>query len=132
MPVRRQVEYSTRLEGKRQRERATPYSCAASFSTATMAARFSSTRLLRRSRAALVLCVDEVSCLREGKGRERDALDATCLHLVGKDLGAGLLGLGLVDVVHENSAVAEDATLALEVELVVAVRPSNHCGVGWR
>lgn len=45
------------------------------------------------------------------------------LHLVGEVLGAGLLGLGLVNVLHQDSLVLEDITLRLEVQLVVA---------GWR
>ena len=35
------------------------------------------------------------------------------LHLVGEDLGAGLLGLGLVDVLHQDTLVLEDVTLGL-------------------
>lgn len=45
----------------------------------------------------------------------------TGLHLVSEVLGAGLLSLGLVDVLHQDTLVLEDVTLALEVELVVAV-----------
>ena len=47
-------------------------------------------------------------------------LDAAGLHLVGKHLGTGLLGLGLVDVLHEDTLVLEDVTLRLLVEGVVA------------
>ena len=47
-------------------------------------------------------------------------LDTAGLHLVGEDLGAGLLGLGLVDVLHQDTLVLEDVTLGLLVELVVA------------
>ena len=47
-------------------------------------------------------------------------LGAAGLHLVGEDLGAGLLGLGLVDVLHEDTLVLEDVTLRLLVERVVA------------
>ena len=46
-------------------------------------------------------------------------LDTTSLHLVGEDLGTGLLGLGLVDVLHEDTLVLEDVTLRLLVERVV-------------
>ena len=46
---------------------------------------------------------------------------AAGLHLVGKVLRSGSLGLGLVDVLHENTLVLEDVTLGLEVELVVEV-----------
>ncbi|QRW23927.1 hypothetical protein RhiXN_10251 [Rhizoctonia solani] len=35
------------------------------------------------------------------------------LHLVGEDLGAGLLGLGLVDKLHQDTLVLEDVTLGL-------------------
>lgn len=41
------------------------------------------------------------------------------LHLVGKVLGPELLGLGLVDVLHEDTLVLEHVTLRLQVELVV-------------
>lgn len=43
------------------------------------------------------------------------------LHLVGNVLGAGLLGLGLVNELHEDALVLEDVTLGLHVELVVEV-----------
>ena len=46
-------------------------------------------------------------------------LDTAGLHLVREDLGAGLLGLGLVDVLHENTLVLEDVTLRLLVQRVV-------------
>lgn len=46
-------------------------------------------------------------------------LDTARLHLVGKDLGAGLLRLRLVDVLHEYTLVLEDVTLGLLVQLVV-------------
>jgi hypothetical protein len=48
-------------------------------------------------------------------------LDATCLHLVGEDFGAGLLGLGFVDVLHEDTLVLENVALGLLVERVVSV-----------
>jgi hypothetical protein len=48
-------------------------------------------------------------------------LDTPGLHLLSEVLGSGLLGLGLVDVLHENSLVLEGVTLGLEVEGVVAV-----------
>ena len=38
-----------------------------------------------------------------------------------KKLGAGVLGLLLVDKLHQNALVLEDVTLALEVEVVVHV-----------
>ena len=47
-------------------------------------------------------------------------LGATELLLVGEDLGTGLLCLGLVDVLHEDTLVLEDVTLGLHVEQVVA------------
>ena len=43
------------------------------------------------------------------------------LHLVGEDLGAALLGLGLVDVLHQDTLVLEDVTLRLLVEDMVPV-----------
>ena len=46
-------------------------------------------------------------------------LDTASLHLVSEDLGTGLLGLGLVDVLHEDTLVLEDITLGLLVERVV-------------
>ena len=46
-------------------------------------------------------------------------LDTASLHLVREDLGAGLLGLSLVDVLHEDTLVLEDVTLRLLVERVV-------------
>lgn len=45
--------------------------------------------------------------------------DTTSLHLVGEDLGTGLLSLGLVDVLHKDTLVLEDVTLRLLVEQVV-------------
>ena len=47
-------------------------------------------------------------------------LDTTSLHLVCKDLCPVLLGLGLVDVLHEDTLVLEDVTLGFLVERVVA------------
>jgi hypothetical protein len=41
--------------------------------------------------------------------------------LVGEDLGTGLLSLGLVDVLHQDTLVLEDVTLRLLVEDVVAI-----------
>jgi hypothetical protein len=38
-------------------------------------------------------------------------LDTTGLHLVCEDFGAVLLGLGLVDVLHEYTLVLENVTL---------------------
>lgn len=48
-------------------------------------------------------------------------LRSSSLHLVGEDLGSGLLSLGLVDEFHENSLVLEDVSLSFHVELVVQV-----------
>jgi len=45
--------------------------------------------------------------------------DAAGFHLVGKDFGAALLGLGLVDVLHENTLVLENVTLRFLVKDVV-------------
>ena len=47
--------------------------------------------------------------------------DTASLHLVGEDLGTGLLSLGLVDVLHKDTLVLEDVTLRLLVEQVVQV-----------
>ena len=47
-------------------------------------------------------------------------LDTAGLHLVGEDLGTGLLCLCLVDVLHQDTLVLEDVTLRLCVERVVA------------
>ena len=47
-------------------------------------------------------------------------LDTAGLHLVGEDLGTGLLGLRLVDILHEDTLILEDVTLRLLVERVVA------------
>ena len=47
-------------------------------------------------------------------------LDTAGLHLVGEDLGTGLLRLCLVDVLHQDTLVLEDVTLRLCVERVVA------------
>ncbi len=47
-------------------------------------------------------------------------LDTPSLHLFSEVLGSGLLSLGLVDVLHEDSLVLEGVTLGLEVEGVVA------------
>ncbi len=52
-------------------------------------------------------------------------LDTAGLHLVGKDLGTGLLGLGLVDVLHEDTLVLEDITLGFLVKRVVPARMSE-------
>jgi len=41
--------------------------------------------------------------------------------LVGENLGAALLGLGLVDVLHQHALVLEDVTLRLLVEGVIPV-----------
>ena len=38
-------------------------------------------------------------------------LNAAGFHLVGEDLGAGLLGLGFMDVLHKHTFVLEDVTL---------------------
>ena len=47
-------------------------------------------------------------------------LHTASLHLVGKNLSTSLLGLGLVDVLHENTLVLEDVTLRFLVQGVVA------------
>lgn len=54
-------------------------------------------------------------------------LDATSLHLLLEVLGAQLLGLGLVDVLHEDTLVLESVTLGLEVEGVVAALSVDDC-----
>ena len=38
-------------------------------------------------------------------------LDTAGLHLVGENLGTSLLGLGLVDVFHQDTLVFEDVAL---------------------
>jgi len=48
-------------------------------------------------------------------------LGPASLHLVAEDLGAVLLSLGLVDVLHENALVLEDVTLRFLVQRVVQV-----------
>lgn len=48
-------------------------------------------------------------------------LDAASLHLVGEVLGTKLLGLGLMDVLHQNALVLEGVTLCLEVKGVVTI-----------
>jgi len=48
-------------------------------------------------------------------------LDTAGLHLIAEDLGARLLGLGLVDELHEDALVLEDVTLGLHVQGVVAM-----------
>lgn len=48
-------------------------------------------------------------------------LGAAGLHLVGEDLGPGLLGLCLVNVLHQDTLVLEDVTLRLLVKDVVPV-----------
>ena len=48
-------------------------------------------------------------------------LETTSLHLVGENLGSGLLGLSLVNVFHEHTLVLEDVTLGLLVEDMVEV-----------
>ena len=47
-------------------------------------------------------------------------LDTASLHLVGENLSTGLLGLSLVNVLHENTLVLEDVTLRFHVKGVVA------------
>ena len=61
---------------------------------------------------------------RRGKGREgKDdtnlVFGTTSLHLVGNYLGAGLLGLGLVNELHQHTFVLVDVTLGLLVERVI-------------
>jgi hypothetical protein len=48
-------------------------------------------------------------------------LDSSSLHLLLQVLGPELLGLGLVNVFHQNSLVLESVTLGLEVKSVVTV-----------
>ena len=48
-------------------------------------------------------------------------LDAARLHLVGKDLCAGLLRLCLMDILHQYTLVLEDITLGLLVERMITV-----------
>lgn len=50
-------------------------------------------------------------------------LDTASLHLVGEDFGSGLLSLGLVDVLHQNTLVLEDVTLGF---LIKGVIPNNR------
>lgn len=47
-------------------------------------------------------------------------LDTASLHLVTKNLSAGLLCLRFVNVLHENTLVLEDITLRLHVKRMVA------------
>ena len=47
-------------------------------------------------------------------------LDTAGLHLLGDVLGTKLLGLGFVDVLHEDTLVLEAVTLGLKVQGVVA------------
>ena len=66
--------------------------------------------------------------VRKGKGRERKddtnlVFDTTSLHLVGNYLGAVLLGLGLVNELHQDTFVLVDITLGLLVEGVI-----TRCG----
>ena len=56
-------------------------------------------------------------------------LDTAGLHLLSEVLGTELLGLGLVDVLHENTLVLEGVSLGLEVEGVVA---DGQLGEGGR
>ena len=59
-------------------------------------------------------------------------LDTAGLHLVREDLRASLLGLRLVDVLHEDALVLEDVTLRLLVERVVAVGPNESLAKQFR
>ena len=56
-----------------------------------------------------------------GSRRAYLVLDTAGLHLVGEDLGTGLLSFGLVDVLHKDTLVLEDVTLRFLVEDVVTV-----------
>lgn len=38
-------------------------------------------------------------------------LDTAGLHLVVEDLGSGLFGLGLVDILHQDTLILEDVSL---------------------
>ena len=87
----------------------------ASCSTARIACLFSATRAARRSRAAYMH--GEIEGTRSKEIFMTNlVLDTASLHLVREDLGAGLLGLSLVDVLHEDTLVLEDVTLRLLVE----------------
>jgi hypothetical protein len=48
-------------------------------------------------------------------------LDTPSFHLFSQVLGSGLLSLGLVDVLHQDSLVLEGVSLCLQVERVVQV-----------
>lgn len=50
---------------------------------------------------------------------------ATSLHLVGKNLCSRLLGLGLVDVFHQDTLVLENVSFRLHVERVVTAMRSR-------
>lgn len=60
--------------------------------------------------------MNEVSC-----NNTHPVFNTASLHLVGEDLGAALLGFGLVDVLHQDALVLEDVTLRLLVEDMVPV-----------
>src|SRR6266576_6172200 len=79
----------------------------ASCSTARISWRFSCRRAARRSRIALIEFSRADGTLRV----TYLVLDTTGLHLVSQDLCAGLLGLGLVDVLHNHTLILEDVTL---------------------
>jgi len=59
----------------------------------------------------------------ESRNHTHPVFDTASLHLVGEDLGTALLGLGLVDVLHQHALVLEDVTLRLLIEDMV---PVNH------
>ena len=92
------------------------YSWASSCSMATRPWRFSATRAARRSRIAWK------KLRREAKRRKDDTyfvFDTTSLHLVGNHLSAVLLGLSLVNELHQHTFVLVNITLGLLIERVV-------------
>ena len=91
---------------------------------AIIACLFSKMRAWRRSRAAFKKVIN--TCPRESNTRTYLVLDTASLHLVGKNLSTSLLGLGLVDVLHEHALVLENITLGLLVELVVPSDDPTH------
>lgn len=57
---------------------------------------------------------------KEGQETAHLVLDSPGLHLICEDLCPGLLRLGLVNVLHQNSLVLEDVTLGFLVERVIS------------
>lgn len=54
-------------------------------------------------------------------------LDPASLELIGQGLATGLLSLGSVDAVHEDTAVLKHITLAAKIELVVEITVDLLC-----